>query len=557
MTFSGYVALLRECLDRRLEILEHIDSGVLNVRGKKALPGLPRELSRLNEQLAAAHRADGFEPMAFEGGSHELDPLTLAARAQSHWERHRWPGRHLRLAVADRIYSVFILRQLEHLSLRIWDEGAVAAADRLQDVQGLLDGLNDATPAGGLIRDARWVIQTAQGPLTRRLEPYFRIAERISTSFTNPRHLEIHRAGAILTSGHLRSQLRHRASEVDRAVDDPSVLAMTRNSNSMDAALLVRDLVPLLEAYGSAGNDRLDLADAIFQGISADPELFLTRLDLLLPCTMIEDLFIQRGTKGELQHTPMGDAHVHLLGSYAALIARHAPSLQEDAVSLDPRRGVYSPLGIAYGFCADLLSNMALDTLMSQPSFGLSLEDMFASRSRADHKRARAEGWRTRQTPERERNPVDYSDDWAARIFDRTMSALQARVRHADRANASDVADARLFVVPDRASGERPAGRGLPDGIVAAQEHCVTSDLQRALATGATAFPRGQIVTDRNEGRFLASAETDGKWFGISKVVLTLCTSQGQDALITGVPPAVVDLLRLTCPGLVAIASTA
>jgi len=116
---------------------------------------------------------------------------------------------------------------------------------------------------------------------------------------------------------------------------------------------------------------------------------------------------------------------------------------------------------------------------------------------------------------------------------------------------------ARGESLPDRASGERPAGRGLPDGIVAAQEHCVTSDLQRALATGATAFPRGQIVTDRNEGRFLASAETDGKWFGISKVVLTLCTSQGQDALITGVPPAVVDLLRLTCPGLVAIASTA
>src|SRR4029079_12093853 len=144
--------------------------------------------------------------------------------------------------------------------------------------------------------------QAAQGPLTRRLEPYFRIAERISTSFTDPRRLEIPRAVATLTSGHLRAQLRHRASEVDRPVDDPSVLAMTRNSNSMDAALLVRDLVPLLEAYGRAGDDRFDLADAIFQGVSADPELLLTRLDLLPPCTTIEDLFIQRGTNGKLQH---------------------------------------------------------------------------------------------------------------------------------------------------------------------------------------------------------------------------------------------------------------
>ena len=75
--------------------------------------------------------------------------------------------------------------------------------------------------------------------------------------------------------------------------------------------------------------------------------------------------------------------------------------------------------------------------------------------------------------------------------------------------------------------------------------------LPRALSTGATAFPRGRFVNDRNEGRFLASAESGGKWFGLSKVVLTLCTSQGKDALLTGVPPAVVDVLHLTCPGLV------
>ena len=83
--------------------------------------------------------------------------------------------------------------------------------------------------------------------MTRRLEPYFKIAERISASFTGARRLEIHKAGALLTGGHLRAQLRHRALEADRPADDPQVLAVTRNSNSMDAALLVRDLVPLLE----------------------------------------------------------------------------------------------------------------------------------------------------------------------------------------------------------------------------------------------------------------------------------------------------------------------
>jgi hypothetical protein len=389
------------------------------------------------------------------------------------------------------------------------------------------------------------LIQTAQGALTRRLEPYFRTAERISASFTSPHRLEIHKAGGMLTSGHLRSQLRHRAAESGRPVDDAGVLAVTRNSNSMDAALLVRDLVPLLEAYGTAclGNDlerRLALADAILQGVSADPELFLTRLDLLAPSTMVEDLFISYGEDGA-RYTPMGEAHRHLLESYAALIGRHAPSLQEDALGLDPRRRVYSPLGIVSGFCADILSNIALDTLLSQPSIGLSLEDMFDSRGTLDTKRARAEGWKARQEGEGARNPVDYSAGWAAQMFDRTTSALRARARYKDRANASEVPNARLFV------------ESAPEGTVPAQEHCLTSDLQRALATGATAFPKGQLLIDRNEGRFLASAESDGKWFGISKVVLTLCTSQGKDALVTGVPPSVVDTLRLTCPRLVVV----
>ena len=121
--------------------------------------------------------------------------------------------------------------------------------------------------------------------MTRRLQPYFRITESISGSFTDARRLEVHKAGVRLTSGHLRSQLRYRASETGRPVDNPEVLAITRNSNSLDAALLVRDLVPLLQAYGTAcpGEGRLDLADAILQGVSADPELFLTRLDLLAP----------------------------------------------------------------------------------------------------------------------------------------------------------------------------------------------------------------------------------------------------------------------------------
>src|SRR4029078_8572253 len=102
--------------------------------------------------------------------------------------------------------------------------------------------------------------------------------------------------------------------------------------------------------------------------------------------------------------------------------------------------------------------------------------------------------------------------------------------------NASSLPDARLFVVPESIDAPSSPANAIPERAVSAQEHCVTSDVKRALATGATAFPKGQILLDRKEGRFLASVEVDGKWFGVSKVLLTACTAQGRHALITGVP---------------------
>ena len=63
------------------------------------------------------------------------------------------------------------------------------------------------------------------------------------------------------------------------------------------------------------------------------------------------------------------------------------------------------------------------------------------------------------------------------------------------------------------------------------------------------------MANDRAEGRFLASADVDGAWFGVSKALLTIYISQGKDALITDVPSAVIDVLRLTCPDLLVVLS--
>ena len=360
----------------------------------------------------------------------------------------------------------------------------------------------------------------------------------MSGSFTASDRLEIHKAGAVLAGGHLRSQLRHRSWQTGWAFDDPQLLAMTHLSNSMDMALLVRDLIPLLDAYSAAqdNNERLALADAILQGLSADPELLLTRLDLLAPATMIEDLFVDRGDDGQPRYTPMGEAHRERLERYGELIGRTAESLKNDALLFDPAHAAYSPLGIVYGFCADLLSNMVLNTLRSPSSADLSLEDMFISRGRLEQKRAQAQEWQRLPKGEGERDPFEHSTEWAGQMFARLLRALEARAAHPSEPNASERPQAHLSVVPRNVTVDSLPGGALPTGIVSAQEHCLTSDSTRARETGATALSRSRLATDRAEGRFLASADAEGAWFGVSKAPLTICTSQGKGRTDHGRP---------------------
>ena len=576
--FSDYIELLEQFLAGRSRIVEDIDRRLLNVRGMTAGTGADRALidealtrcffespavstktRRLNDELTAAHRAAGFDPVPARDSSREIDPAGVVRYAHHVWNRDRWPGRNGRIAYARSVFALFILRLLAHLSLRIWDEGDAAAPARLRQVQRILD-LSNAGDASA-VRDARWLLQVAQGPLTTRLEPYFVIADHVARSFSGGDRMTIHHAGAVLAGGHLRSQLRHRSWQTGWAYDDRRVVALTHLSNSMDIALLVRDLVFLLEAYNTARTEpdehkRVELADAIVQGLSADPELLLVRLDLLDPLTTIEDLFTARDEDGEIRRTPAGKTHRSWLERYAALIGEAAASLKQDALSLDPAHAVYSPFGIVYGFCADLLSNMALNTLQESSPADLSLEDTFISRGKLEQKRAQAEQWQSLPKAEGERDAFEYSTEWAAAMFARTMSGLDARAARPAEPNASEFRATRLYVVPRGANaGEWPVGT-LPAETVSAQEHCLTSDAARARETGATALTRSRMSSDRAEGRFLASVEADGVWFAVSKALLTVCTSQGKDALIRDVPPPIIDTLRLTCADFLVVPSS-
>jgi len=136
------------------------------------------------------------------------------------------------------------------------------------------------------------------------------------------------------------------------------------------------------------------------------------------------------------------------------------------------------------------------------------------------------------------------------------IGALEARAARPAEPNASRFRKSCLYVVPRGVAIDSLPDGALPAGIVSAQEHCFTSDVTRARATmgsGATALPADRLVADRAEGRLLASVHSEGAWFGISKVPLTLFTSQGKDTVITDVPREVIDILRMVCPEMLVV----
>src|SRR5207302_4023724 len=106
----------------------------------------------------------------------------------------------------------------------------------------------------------------------------------------------------------------------------------------------------------------------ICQGISADPELFLNRVDLLSAYSMIEHVFIaieakQEASAGNVVYSALGQRHVQLLKEYGALIDRLIKPLHEDFPRFRPVDGGYSPYGVIFGLPSHLVEHMALKAL--------------------------------------------------------------------------------------------------------------------------------------------------------------------------------------------------
>jgi hypothetical protein len=562
--FQAHIELLHFFLAHRDDIVERIQ-GLLNAQRKPieylrdssllsrhfeecffTLTGVTHSQSRLRGQLEAAHWANGFRPREMPGVHNGLiDPAEMMTRVFHLWQQTRWPGRNGRVRYAHTLFNLYLIRCLELLSLRLWDTESSSAGERLAQVQGTLDQLWTITPADQpvLVRDARWLIQLAQSPATDDLGAYFEVAQYVAETLSDQDRIEIHKAGVRMTAGHLRSQTRY----LSMKKADESLVVSTRNSNALDFALLIQDLVPLLEAYEHAWHSgdsqkRLELAGAICQGISADPELFVNRAALLRAYSMIEHLFITTNGDGHVVYTPMGRRHVQLLQEYEARIGRLSKPLSEDCPHFRPVAGAYSPYGVLFGFSSHLMEHMALKASQPDAKTHFSLEDVFVGEDANGDKLAWVSGWRKLPHLTRDVEKLfDYPQQFAEDIFERIEYALRRRV-------SDHEVTGRLFIVPGETLHADSTASAISDLPV---RYIGSSDMQLVAAQKAVSCDEPRLLSDRREGKYVLSYKTPRGWVAITKDILTDVLGAGRDVKIVGLPPVAVATLKLMCPHLV------
>ncbi|MES2604892.1 MAG: hypothetical protein V4603_08140 [Pseudomonadota bacterium] len=568
--FASSVELLQVFITQRAAIVERVDQ-LLNCQKKPmeyqqdvllldqlfkdcfyAFPGITHEQARLRNQLEIAHWASGFKPRT-NPGNDIIDAVQLMVRGFHFWRQTRWPGQKGRVRYAHTLFTVYLVRCLALLNMRLWDAGTSGVSDRLAQVQGVLDQLWRSSPADQpvLVRDVRWLFPVAMSPTTDDLTGYFDIAAKIAETFSAEGQLETQKAAVQTGGGHLRSQLYHLSKQQGVPLDDHSLVLTTRVSNALDISLLMEGLVTLLQAYDGAiqrndAQQRLTLAAAICEGLSPDPELFVNRLDLLGPYTMIEHLFITVDDAGHASYTPMGQRHLQLLHNYKELVVRLASALHEDCQHNRPQAGSYSPYGALYGFSSNLLELIAFKTLQLDAATHLSLEDVFAAG--AADKVAWVNGWRNLPhiKPEVVKQ-FEYPAQFAEDIHARVERALQQRVSATE---ASTVHTGRMFITSE---GQVSVGSQAVDIAELSSHYVVSSDPQLVAANKAEPKDQEDLLYCRLEGEFLVSYPTPHGWAAITKDMLTEVVGNGHEVKLPAMPTAAQEVVALMCPELIAV----
>lgn len=567
--FQACVDLLQDFLQRRDDIVARIDA-VLNCQKKPldhqqdtalqsrlfkdcfvAGTAAARAQQALCEQLELARCDMGFRPRA-QPGNDIIDPVQMLLRGLHFWRQTRWPGQKGRLRYAHTLYNLYLLRCLTLCLLRVWDPQEQGVPQRLQQLQDLLDALWRGSPADQprLLRSVCWLLPVALSPTTDELAGYFEVARKVADTFPAAGRSETQRAWVHTGAGHLCAQLRHLCVQRGIGLDDHELLLLTRRSNALDVALLVEGLVVLFEAYeesrqaGDASRRQL-LAAAICHGFAPDPDLFVNRVDLLGPYSMIETLFVAVDAAGNTGYTPAGRRHLALLQRYATLLARLAPPLLDDLQRSRAQAPAYWPHGALYGFSSNLLELIAFKTLQVDSELRFGMEDVFTPGDR--DKRDWVNAWR--KLPHVKPEVVqqyEYPQAFVDALLQRVEQALQRR----SAASAPLPPACCLQVLPQGRQWPAPALQQLP---ALPLQHVLSSDPLELAQGRATAMDAGDLLHCRMEGEFLASWPTDTGWMALSKDLLTDVVGEGRVVRLEQVPPAACELLRLMCAGLVLV----
>ena len=584
--FQAHVELLRLFLTHREDIVESIEA-VLNAQRKPirylqdrsllshhfedcffACTAVTASQTRLRGQLEEAHWAGGFRPRQVHYLHNDLiHPAEMMIRGFHFWQQTRWPGRNGRMHYAHTLFNLYVIRCLEFLSMRLWDEDPSSAGGRLAEIQSVLDELWRSSPADQpvIVRDARWLIPLAQSLITDELAAYFEVAQQVTETLQEADVLEIQKAHVRMLGGHLTSQIRYYCTKDCVSINEHSVVLRTRTSNALDFALLIQGLVALLKAYARAllsGDERmrLDMAGAICQGISADPELFLNRVDMLSAYSMIEHVFIATNREGHVVYSPLGQRHVQLLKEYGALIDRLTRSLRDDSPRFRPVAGGCSPYGVIFGLPSHLIEHMALKALQHDAETRFSLEDVFEDwATSADDgdtsaaKLAWVNGWRKLPHIDREvQRLYDYPQQFAEDIYDRIEHELSeaslAKLRDSNAEACDGSRTGRLYIVSGDDLETDSKAAAIPE---LPARYFGSSDRQIVAAHKAEPYDRAQLLRERQEGHFLVSYETPGGWIALKKDLLAEVVGAGRDARIVGLPLDAAQVLRFMCTDLV------
>jgi hypothetical protein len=313
---------------------------------------------------------------------------------------------------------------------------------------------------------------------------------------------------------------------------------------------------------------RLDMAGAICQGISADPELFLNRVDLLSAYSMIEHVFIapqakQDAREGHPVYSPLGQRHVQLLKEYGALIDRLIKPLRDDFPRFRPVDGGCSAYGVIFGLPSHLIEHMALKALQHDAETRFGLEDVFLEGvwdegDTSAAKLAWVNGWRKLPHIDREvQRLYDYPQQFAEDIYDRIEHELGRRYSDAGACDGSRTGRLYIVSLPGR-SGD---GAETESKAAAIPElpgrYFGSSDRQFVAAHKAAPYDRAQLLHERREGHFLVSYETPGGCIALRKDLLTEVLGAGRDARIAGLPLDAAQVLRFMSTALAITESVA